>query len=564
MKYSKMFGKTLRGKVAETKFVSHKWLVKGGFVAESSAGRFYLLPLGWRVHEKIKAVIKEEMDRAGAQEMITPVLHPLGLWKETNRTDTAGFELMTVKDRRKVDFALGGTAEEMFVDLVRKYKLSYRELPFNVYQFSTKFRDELRARGGLLRVREFVMKDAYSFHRDEADFRREYELMAETYLRIFDRLGLETFRTAAGNGYIGGEYSHEFQTPAENGEDLVFYAKSVGEWFNQEVAPSRAPDVSYQEEEAKLEEVEGRGIVGVEELAKYLKIPVEKTTKTLLYKADDRVIAAAVRGGYEMNEEKLRVVCGVKHLELADEKLVKELTGADLGYAGLINLADGVEVLVDESCAGRVNFEMGANKTNYHSINVNWGRDMAEPEKYVDIKEAREGDLHPETGEEYQVFRAIEVGNIFQLGYHYTKLMKGAVYVDEDGKDKPYYMGCYGIGLGRTMAAIGEKYADDRGIVWPNKVAPYNVHLVSLIGGEEIAVKIYKELVSRGMEVLWDDREESAGVKLADADLIGCPVRLVVSKRNGDKVEWKRRSGAEVVTLSLVEVVERLGGKKES
>jgi len=248
----------------------------------------------------------------------------------------------------------------------------------------------------------------------------------------------------------------------------------------------------------------------------------------------------------------------------SDEKLVKELTGADLGYAGLINLADGVEVLVDESCAGRVNFEMGANKTNYHSINVNWGRDMAEPEKYVDIKEAREGDLHPETGEEYQVFRAIEVGNIFQLGYHYTKLMKGAVYVDEDGKDKPYYMGCYGIGLGRTMAAIGEKYADDRGIVWPNKVAPYNVHLVSLIGGEEIAVKIYKELVSRGMEVLWDDREESAGVKLADADLIGCPVRLVVSKRNGDKVEWKRRSGAEVVTLSLVEVVERLGGKKES
>lgn len=564
MQYSKLFGKTLRGEVAESKFASHKLLIKAGYVAESTAGRMYFLPLGWRVHEKIRAIIKDEMDKAGAQEMITPVLHPLELWKETNRTNTAGFELMRVRDRRGAEFALGGTAEEMFVDLVRKYKLSYKELPFNVYQFSTKFRDELRARGGLLRMREFVMKDAYSFHRDEEDFKREYDKMAKTYSRIFDRLGLPTVMAEAGNGYIGGEYSHEFQTECPAGEDTVFKVPGTNTAYNQEMAPSKAPRVTYKEEVKEKEDVLGKGVVGVEELAKFLKIPVEKTTKTLIYQADKgRVLAVAVRGGYDVNEEKVKKAAQASSLMLADEKTVREVTGAEVGFAGLLNLDSKVEVFVDESCDGRTNFETGANRTDYHTINVNWDRDLPKPDKFYDIKLARKGDLHPKTGKEYEVTSSIEVGNIFQLGYHYSHLMKGAVFMDIDGKEKPYYMGCYGIGLGRTMAAIVEKYHDEQGIVWPVVIAPFAIHLVSLSGGEEKAGDVYKSLVEAGIEVLWDERDASAGVKLGDADLLGIPVRLVVSAKTGDLVEWKKRDKKEAELVSVEEAIKRMRNGEE-
>jgi prolyl-tRNA synthetase len=519
----------------------------------------FLLPLGLRVQDNIKAIIKEEMDQAGAQEMVSPVLHPLELWKETNRTNTAGFELMRVKDRRGAEFALGGTAEEMFVDVVRKFAVTYKDLPFNVYQFSTKFRDELRARGGLLRVREFVMKDAYSFHADQADFEREYELMAQVYSTIFSKLGLETIKTEAGNGYIGGEYSHEFQSPCETGEDTTYVVPSTGQAYNQEIAPATAPRVHYSEEPMATEDVLGEQIVGVKELAAFLKIPVEKTTKTMLFTADnDRIIAAAVRGGYDISEEKLKKIVNTTTLTLANEETVRKVTGAEVGYAGILNLPEFVEVYVDESCDNRVNFEMGANKTNYHTINVNWDRDIAKPERFYDFKLAQEGDMHPDTGEVYRVVQSVEVGNIFQLGYHYSHLMNGAVFVDRDGKAKPYYMGCYGIGLGRTLATIVEKYHDDRGIVWPEAVAPYKVHLVSLKGAETYAEVIYNQLREAGIEVLWDDRNESPGVKFADADLLGMPVRLVVSTRNGDKLEWKRRDQAESEIISADEVMGRL------
>ncbi len=559
MKYSKLFGKTSVGEQKGSGMISHQLLIRGGFIRESTAGRYFFLPLGWRVHEKMRAIIKEEMDGTGAQEMITPVLHPLELWQETNRTNTAGFELMKVKDRRGAEFALGGTAEEMFVDVVRKFQVTYKDLPFNVYQFSTKFRDELRARGGLLRVREFVMKDAYSFHADQADFEREYEVMSQTYSRIFERLGLEAIKTEAGNGYIGGEYSHEYQSPCESGEDTIFVVPSTGKAYNREIAPARAQAVSYREEIAEKEDVLGEGIIGVDELAAFLKIPVEKTTKTILFKADGkRVIAAAVRGGYEISEEKLKKVVGAETLELADEKTVRELTGAEVGYAGLLNLSDLVEVFVDESCDNRVNFEMGANKTNYHTINVNWDRDIKKPETFYDFKLAKEGDVNPETNEAYKIVQSIEVGNIFQLGYHYSDLMKGATFIDRDGKAKPYYMGCYGIGLGRTLATIVEKYHDDKGIVWPDHLAPYKVHLVSLKGAEEQAEKIYRQLEEAHVEVLWDDRDVSPGVKFADADLLGTPIRLVASTRNGEQVEWKRRNEENSEVISMEEVLKRI------
>jgi prolyl-tRNA synthetase len=437
--------------------------------------------------------------------------------------------------------------------------LTYKDLPFNVYQFSTKFRDELRARGGLLRVREFVMKDAYSFHATVEDFEREYELMAKTYDSIFKSLGLETVKVEAGNGYIGGEYSHEFQAPCETGEDTIFTTHDRQRAFNKELAPSAAPRVTYSEEPSPREDVLGEGIVGVEELAQFLKIPVEKTTKTLIFKADEkRILAAAVRGGYNINEEKLKRVAKVSHLEMADEATVREVTGAEVGYAGLLNLPERVEVFVDESCDGRVNFETGANKTHHHTINVNWDRDIARPEKFVDIKMAKPGDLYPKTGEPYETFTGIEVGNIFQLGYHYSTLMKGATFIDADGKAKKYYMGCYGIGLGRSIAAVVETHHDERGIVWPKSVAPYQVHLVSLKGSEEMGEMVYTRLMATGTEVLWDDRDESPGVKFADADLIGIPIRLVVSTRNGEKLEWKEREKQESELLMVEEVIRKL------
>ena len=398
MRQSQLFGKTRKKISAEIKLASHRFLVRAGFIEESVAGRYYFLPLGMRVMDKIMKLVEEEMNAAGAQKMVTPILHPLSLWKETNRTNTAGFELMKIQDRRGSEFALGGTAEEMMVDLVRKFRLSYKDLPFNIYQFSQKFRDELRVRGGLLRAREFVMKDAYSFHVDEADFKREYQVMWKTYERIFKKIGLRVIPVEADNGYIGGEYCHEFVVENEVGESKF-----------------------YLEEGSK---------VGMHE--------------DILNRKD------------------------------ADEQ--------------------------------------------------------------KDVKKAAVEK------------RGIEVGNIFQLGYHYSNLMKGALFVDNDGKEKPFYMGCYGIGIGRTMAAAVEEYHDEAGMIWPEAIAPFTFHLVEL-PSDDTAVKkeaeaLYNHLVARGAEVLYDDRDDrKAGEKFADADLIGIPYRLVISDRTfkNKKYELKKR-----------------------
>jgi prolyl-tRNA synthetase len=557
MKYSKLFGKTLKDTPKDATLISHKLLYQAGFIRESTAGRYYLLPLGLRVHDKIKAIIKEEMDKVGAQEMVTPTLHPKYLWEETNRTSSVGFELMSIKDRNEFEFVLGGTAEEMIVDVVRKFQISYKDLPFNVYQFSSKFRDEMRARGGLLRVREFIMKDAYSFHGTEEDFSKEYKKMWETYTRIFKRLGLETVVVESDNGYIGGEYCHEFVVEAEAGESKFFMTEDGEYAAHEEVAKFVVPLVQDSEEEKSLEEVEGKDIIGVEELAEYLKIPVSKTTKTILFEDEKgTVIAAAVVGGYEINETKLKHVAGVHHLQLASSDTVKRVTGAEVGYAGLLNLPKEVRIFMDESLKGRKNFEMGANKTNYHSINVNFGRDLSEPETFYDIKLAKAG-YQTIDGKKLLEKRGIEVGNIFQLGLHYSSKMN-ATFTDAQGKEQPYYMGCYGIGLARTLATIVEKYHDEKGIAWPTAVAPYQVYLISLKENEK-ADKAYQLLRTAGVEVLYDDREEiSAGQKFADADLIGIPVRLVLSAKTGDKIEWKTRITKETELLSIDEILKRL------
>lgn len=557
MKYSKLFGKTIKHTPKDATLASHKLLYQAGYIRESTAGRYYFLPLGLRVHEKIKHIIKEEMDKAGAQEMVTPVLHPKELWKETNRTTSVGFELMTIKDRNDFEFVLGGTAEEMLVDVVRKFQLSYKDLPINLYQFSTKFRDEMRARGGLLRLREFVMKDAYSFDTTEEEFKKEYQKMWQTYTAIFKKLGLRTVVVESDNGYIGGEYCHEFVVEDKAGESKFFVTEDGSYGAHEEVAKFVRQTKESKEEEKPLEEVEGKGIIGVEELAKFLKIPVDATTKTILFEDEKGdVIAAAVQGGLDINETKLKHAAKVYSLKLASAETVKRVTGAEVGYAGLLHLPKEVRVFMDLSLKGRKNFEMGANRTNYHSINVNFGRDLQMPAEFYDIALAKEGYI-AENGQPLVEKRGIEVGNIFQLGLHYSTRMKDATFTDAAGKQQPYYMGCYGIGLARTLATIVEQFHDEKGIVWPKNIAPFVVHLISLQKGEKTE-KIYNALQEKGIEVLYDDREVSAGQKFADCDLIGLPVRLVVSEKTGDMVEWKERVEEHNELITLEEAINRL------
>lgn len=558
MRYSRLFGKTTKGEMGGSDMTSHQLLVRGGFIRESVAGRYFFLPLGWRVHEKIKAIIKEEMDAAGAQEMISPVLHPLELWQETNRTNTAGFELMKVADRRGSEFALGGTAEEMFVDVVRKFQLSYKDLPFNVYQFSTKFRDELRARGGLLRVREFVMKDAYSFDVDEGNFREEYEKMAQVYKRVFEKMGLKTYMVEADNGYIGGEYCHEFVVEHDKGEG-VFFVSQDGEYVaHEDVAEFDKPEKNTDEQMLEYKEVEAVRGRTMEDGQKLHGLPMWQQLKDVMFAdREGNLVLAVIRDDLEVNKTKLEhVIDKVGQLELASDEQVRAV-GSEPGFISPVGLEDKVLVVADDSLRGVRNMYGGANKKNMDAMNMNYGRDF-EARFEGDIALAKDGFESKHGRGKLSMKRGIEVGNIFQLGYHYSKLMKGAEFIDKDGKAKPYYMGCYGIGLGRTMATIVEMYHDDRGIVWPEGLAPYKVHLVGLKGAEEEAGKLYHQLMDEGVEVLWDDRNESPGKKLADADLIGCSVRLVMSSRNEGKVEWKRRDSEEVELLEVEEVLSKL------
>jgi len=562
MKYSQLFGKTSKNEGADYKIDSHRLLTQAGFIRESTAGRYYLMPLGLRVHDKIVNIVRKHMNNAGAQEIVTPVLHPLEIWKETNRTDTTGFELMKVTDRRGSDFVLGGTAEEMIVDLVRKFNISYKDLPFNLYQFSMKFRDELRARGGLLRVREFTMKDAYSFS-TEAQFKEIYQQMWDVYSEIFRELGLKTDVVAADNGYIGGEYCHEFVAEAEAGESLYFTTDDGKYAAHEDVAIFQYDKEVSSEDMKQIEEIEGKGIVGVEELAKFLKIPVTQTTKTILFEDEQgRVVAAAVRGDFDINETKLQSIVQGSPLSLASAETVKRVTGAEVGYAGLLNLPKDVIVVMDESLEGRRNFEMGANRTDYHSINVNFDRDLSSPDRFYDIKLAKAGYVAP-TGQKMIERKGIEVGNIFQLGYHYSSLMSGAEYTDNDGRRQKYYMGCYGIGIGRTMAAIVEVTHDEKGIVWPENIAPFRVYLVSIGNDEKVteqSEEIYQALTKEGIDVLYDDRDVRPGEKFADADLIGIPHRVVISQKTiaNKQVEYKHRKSSENRLMSVADLISEL------
>ena len=566
MKFSKYFLKTNKNVSDGDKSISAKLLKQGGFIRESVAGRFYFLPIGQRVQQKIMKVIKEEMDLAGSQEMVTPILHPLELWKETNRTDTAGFELMKVKDRRGAEFVLGGTAEEMFVDLVRQYKLSYRDLPFHLYQFSPKFRDELRARGGLLRVREFIMKDGYSFHRDGEDFKIEYERMKKVYTKIFDRLGLITSIVESDNGYIGGEYCHEFIAESEIGESKYFVAENGNYAAHEDVAVFQKEIKNKNNQQEPLIEVEAKRGNTMEDGVDFHKLPLWQQIKDVLFVDDkNRFILAIIRGDLDVNETKLLHLIKAVSLRHATDEEIRDQIKSEPGFISPVGIKKGLSrqteliVVADDSLRTISNTYGGNNKKNQDLLNVNIDRDY-QPDIEGDISLAKAGYSASNGMGKLIEKKGIEVGNIFQLGYHYSSKMKGAIYIDADGKEKPFYMGCYGIGIGRTLAAIVEKYNDQKGITWPESSSPFNIHLIALDGAKDETDKLYEEMIKRDIEVLYDDRDKTAGEKFVDADLIGLPIRILVSKKTlqQESCKLKKRTESETKLIPLSSVLDLL------
>jgi prolyl-tRNA synthetase len=580
MKYSKLFGKTKK----ESKEYDSKnatFLIKGGFIDQTMAGVYKFLPLGLRVLTKIENIVREEMDRIG-QEMLLTALAPREFWETTNRV---GIDvLMETRGANKDSLAqndssyiLNPTHEDNITPLVKQFTQSYKDFPIALYQIQNKFRNEARPKSGLLRGREFRMKDLYSFHVSKEDFEKYYELAKEVYRETFRKLGIEeqTVMALASGGDFTKNYSHEFQTKCEAGEDLIFHDTVNNIYYNREVAASKAPDYPYDSEMKTREDVYGENIVSVEKLVEFLKVPVEVTIKTMLYESGDKVIAAGVRGDYEVDENKLKKVLGVDDLTLASEETVKNVTGAELGYAGILDLPESVIIICDEALEKMVNFEVGANKTHYHTINANWDKDIKKPAQFHDIKVAKEGDLNPETKQAYEVFKAAEVGNIFPLETKFPDAFDFK-YTDEYGELKQVYMGSYGIGTSRLVGVIAEIMNDEKGLIWPEQIAPYKVHLISIASGEEaesyqFAQAIYDELNAMKVEVLWDDRIETRpGEKFADADLIGIPIRVIASKKTLDfgkengweswerGVEFKKRNSNESEMIKVEELFERM------
>lgn len=575
MRLSQLFTKTSKESASDAESKNAALLIRAGFIHKTMAGVYSFLPLGMRVLRKIEQFLREEMDKIGS-EMLMPLLTPTANWETTGRIDSIGVLMQATaanavsKKNHDARYILTPTHEDIVTPIVQSFTVSYKDLPCATYHIQTKFRNEPRAKSGLLRGREFRMKDLYSFHVSEEDMMDYFLHKAiPAYTTFFKRIGLgdKTVIALASGGDFSKEPSREFQTRCENGEDTIFHVPGTETYYNRELAPVRAPAWKNETEEMhERKDVLGKGIIGVEELAKFLKIASEHTTKTILFETDKKkVVAACVRGGYDVHEDKLKQVLGCQTLILAPAEVVKKVTGADVGYAGPIGLPKDVQVIWDDSTQGRTNFECGANKTDHHSINVNFGRDVALPEKFYDIKVAREGDLHPESGKVYDVFRASEVGNVFTLYRKFTDAF-GFNFRDKDGKEKPVYMGSYGIGTTRVMGVLAEIFNDERGLCWPTVVAPARVHVIALAKtADEQSFKdaeaLVTELEGKGVDCLFDDRlDQSAGSKLADADLIGCPTRVLISPKTIEKgqLEVKDRKSGEVTMMSKNDFIKAL------
>jgi prolyl-tRNA synthetase len=549
MRYSRMLIPTLKEAPAEAQVVSHVLLVRGGYIRKLAAGIYSLLPLGMRVVAKIERIIREELARAGAEEVLLPMVHPAELWQESGRWQKYGPELLRIKDRKGADFAMSPTAEEAICDLVRRDVKSYRQLPLNLFQIQDKFRDEMRPRAGLMRGREFIMKDAYSFHATALDAQREYQNMYDAYVRIFKRCGLEFRAVEADTGAIGGSMSHEFQVLAASGEDAIVSCDNCDYAANVEKAELKRESSEPAAPKAALEEIHTPNAGGIADVVAFLKnVKPKDFVKTLIYVADGKPIMALVRGDRDVNELKLKAVVGAETLELATDTTVREVTGANVGFAG--PQGRSVPVYADLEVPAMAWAVTGANKTDYHVKGFNLGRDVPAA-KIVDLRTAAEGDTCARCGTgKYRAYRGIEVGHVFYLGTKYSEPMK-VNFLDADGKDKPMIMGCYGIGVTRIAAAAIEQNHDADGIKWPMALAPFQVLIVTAGKEPELAAAaevLEDDLTVRGIEVLYDDRDERAGGKFKDADLIGIPIRVTVGKRGlaEGKLELKRRGGSTV------------------
>jgi len=560
LKFSELFCPTLREVPSEAETVSHQLLLRAGYIRKAGAGIYSYLPLAQRVLRKIEAIVREEMDRAGGQELLMPIIQPRELWEQSGRWDVYGDEMFRLLDRHQRHFALGPTHEEIITSLVDNDVHSYRDLPLLLYQIQNKYRDEIRPRFGLLRGREFIMKDLYSFDIDDEGLDISYRKMYTAYNRIFQRLKLEYRVVEADSGAIGGNESHEYVVLADTGESEIVYCEQGDYSANVEKAACVFNDIGNDEAPLEMEKIHTPGMRTIKDLVEFTGQPEQHHVKTLTYFADGQLVAAVLRGDRELNEIKLKQVLGCRELYMADDHSVREACGAGFGSLGPVGL--NIKVYADLEVAGMKNLTCGANQDDYHYINVNPGRDFI-PEDYVDIRNAVEGDLCPVCGQPLKATRGIEVGHIFKLGTKYSQAMNATV-LDQNGQSVPLVMGCYGIGISRTMAAAIEQNHDDNGIIWPMPIAPFQVIIVPVNAKKEdqmaTALDLYEKLQELGVEVLLDDRDERAGVKFKDADLIGIPVRITVGPKalQENQVEVKKRWETEIHNVAVDQVVETI------
>jgi len=562
MRYSEFGLTTLKEVPAEAEIVSHQLMLRAGLVRRLASGLFTWMPLGLRVLRKVEAVVREEMDRAGALELLMPAVQPAELWQESGRWEEYGPLLLRMHDRNEREYCFGPTHEEVITDIARRELRSYKQLPINFYQVQTKFRDEIRPRFGVMRAREFIMKDAYSFDLDEDGMRAAYQKMHAAYTAIFERLGLRFRVVDADSGEIGGSRSQEFHVLADSGEDAIAYCDADNYASNIEMAATEVPAAERPAPAREMQKIETPGARTIEALRKFIGITAEQTLKTLIVEGEEQPVALVLRGDHELNAVKAQKIPGVATpLTMADSETVRRVTGCEPGFAGPIGLE--IPVYYDHATAVMADFVIGANEADMHYTGVNFGRDIEEPET-VDLRNVMEGDPTPGGSGTLSIARGIEVGHIFQLGAKYSTAM-GASVLDSDGKDRTLQMGCYGIGVTRIVGAAIEQNHDDRGIIWPEPLTPFNVVLVPINmhrseAVREAAESLYADLREQGLDVLLDDRDARPGVKFADAELIGIPHRLVISERNlaSGEFEYQHRRDTESRNLKREEALNLL------
>lgn len=560
MRYSELFLPTVREIPADAEIVSHQLMIRAGMIRKLTSGIYTYLPLGYRVIRKLENIVREEMNRAGAQEVYMPMVQPRELWEESGRWSHYGKELLRFKDRNERDCCLGPTHEEVITDLVRNEIKTYRQLPKNIYQIQTKYRDEIRPRFGVMRCREFGMKDAYSFDVDQAGVDISYKKMFDAYTKIFQRCGLRFRAVEADTGSIGGSFSHEFMVMADTGEDALVFCGTCDYAANLEKAEIAVPERRQvsEKEIQPLENVHTPDMKSIEEVTSFLNVRPKDVVKTMIYSADGIPVAVLVSGDADVNEIKVKNYLNCDILEMADDVMIYEVTGAPRGFAGAVGIK--ARIIADYSLVNMTNFVMGANKEDYHVKNVNIGRDVS-VDSFADLRVVKDTDVCPRCSRDLRFARGIEVGHVFKLGTKYSKAMK-ATYLDKNGKEQYMVMGCYGIGIGRTVAASIEQNHDAHGIIWPMTIAPYQVIITPVNVNDEsirnISENLYETLLEKGVDVIIDDRDERAGVKFNDADLIGIPLRVTIGKKalSEGKIEVKIRKSGEVKILETDEAVD--------